>query len=66
MQRNGNCYYSAYSLKLIKFELICTGHIFDDNFEQEYETTPFWLERNVTIIDDEDFSGHDYRSDILV
>ena len=37
-----------------------------DDFEQECETTPFWLERNVTIIDDEDFSGHDYRSDILV
>lgn len=58
--------------KLIKLELICTGHIYDDDFDQaidhfekECKTTPFWIERNVTITD-EDRSGHDYRSDITI
>jgi hypothetical protein len=57
---------------LVKLELVCTGLIgednFDqaiDNFEQDYKTSAFWLERNITI-DDEDRSGHDYRSDITI
>ncbi|CAF1317683.1 unnamed protein product [Rotaria sordida] len=64
---------SVYCLKSIKFELVCTGHIGDDNFhqaiddfEQTCKTIPFWLERNVTITDDEDYSGHDYRDDVVV
>ncbi|CAF1128886.1 unnamed protein product [Didymodactylos carnosus] len=59
--------------KLIKLELICTGPIYNNNFdqasddfEQKCKITPFWLERNVTITDDEDFSAHDYRCDTIV
>jgi hypothetical protein len=55
---------------LLKLELICTGYdgeeTFDqaaDDFELYCQTTPFWLERNVTITD-EDYSSHDYRSDV--
>ncbi len=50
-----------------KLKLICTSPICDDDFiqtiddfQQEYATTPFWLERNVTITDDED------RSDAVI
>jgi hypothetical protein len=46
---------------LRKLELICTGPIYDDDFDQaiddfqqEYATAPFWLERKATITDDED------------
>lgn len=58
--------------KLIKFEFICTGPAYNDDFDQaidgfeeECKTTPFWLERNVTMTD-EDRSGHDYRSDVTI
>jgi hypothetical protein len=58
--------------KLLKLEFICTGPIGDDDFdqaiddfEQECNAIPFWLERNVKITD-EDYSGHDYRFDIAV
>ncbi|CAF1403879.1 unnamed protein product, partial [Rotaria sordida] len=64
---------SIYCTKLINFQLICTGHIFDDDFDQAIDdfqqicqVTSFWFERNVTISDDEDFSGHDYRNDVSV
>ncbi len=57
---------------LVKLELVCTGLIgednFDqaiDNFEQDCKTSAFWLERNITI-EDEDRSGHDYRADIVI
>ncbi len=57
---------------LVKLELVCTGPIWDDNFdqaidnfEQDYKTSAFWLERNITI-GDADRSGHDYRSDITI
>jgi hypothetical protein len=46
---------------LRKLELICTGPIYDDDFDQaiddfqqECTTAPFWLERNAAITDDED------------
>jgi hypothetical protein len=59
--------------KLMKLELKLTGPIFDedfdqalDNFEQECKTTPFWLERNVTFPDDEDWSISDCFSNIVV
>jgi hypothetical protein len=59
--------------KLLKLELICIGPIgnddFDqaaDDFDQECKTTPFWLQRNVKFIDDEDFTGHDYREGVAV
>ncbi|CAF3698267.1 unnamed protein product [Rotaria sp. Silwood1] len=64
---------SIYCMKLINFQLICTGPIFDDNFDQAIDdfqqicqATSFWFERNVTISDDEDFSAHDYRTDVNV
>ncbi|CAF1490519.1 unnamed protein product [Rotaria sp. Silwood1] len=64
---------SIYCMKLINFQLICTGPIFDDNFDQAIDdfqqicqATSFWFERNVTISDDEDFSAHDYRTDVSV
>jgi hypothetical protein len=63
---------SMYCPKLIKFELICTGRIGDHDFdqaihdfEQEYQTISFWLERNVTITD-EVLSGHNYRYEAVV
>ncbi|CAF0998396.1 unnamed protein product [Rotaria sordida] len=63
---------SMYCSKLIKFHLICSGPIWSDefdqiidNFQQIYPTRLFWIERNITISDD-DVSGHDYRSDIAV
>ncbi|CAF3696075.1 unnamed protein product [Rotaria sordida] len=63
---------SIYCSKLIKFHLICSGPIWSDefdqiidNFQQIYPTRLFWIERNITISDD-DVSGHDYRSDIAV
>ena len=59
--------------KLLKLALICTGSIEDDYFrqtsdafQQECATIPFWFERNVTITNDEVFSAHDYRSDIII
>jgi len=59
--------------RLIRLELICTGLIGDDdfddkidNFQEECGRTPFWSERNFTITDDEDRSGHDYRYDAVV
>ncbi|CAF2234532.1 unnamed protein product [Rotaria magnacalcarata] len=59
--------------KLLKLALICTGPIGDDyfhqasnNFQQECATIPFWIERNLTITADENYSGHDYRSDIVI
>ncbi len=49
------------SIELRKLELICTGPIYDDDFDQaiddfqqECTTAPFWLERNAAITDDED------------
>ncbi|CAF3022147.1 unnamed protein product [Rotaria socialis] len=41
-------------------------HQASDDFQQECGTIPFWVERNVTITDDEDYSAHDYRSDIII
>ncbi|CAF1383756.1 unnamed protein product [Adineta ricciae] len=59
--------------KISKFELTCTGPVCDDDFDdaidsfqEECAITPFWIERNVIIIDDEDRSGHDYRSDVII
>jgi len=59
--------------KLLKLELICIGRIGDRgfnraayDFDQECKTTPFWLQRNVKFIDDEDFTGHDYREGVAV
>jgi hypothetical protein len=57
---------------LVKLELVCTGFSWDDNldqavdnFEQDRKTSAFWLERNITI-DDEDRSDQFYRDDITI
>ncbi|CAF1018497.1 unnamed protein product [Adineta steineri] len=64
---------STYCPKLLKLDLICTANVYDDdfgdaedNFEQDCATIRFWIERNVRIIYEEDFSAHDYRDDIVV
>ena len=63
---------SKYCPQLMKLELICTGYVCDeifddaiDHFEHECRTNPFWLERK-TATDDRDRSGHDYRTDLTV
>ncbi|CAF2567606.1 unnamed protein product [Rotaria sp. Silwood2] len=64
---------SIYCTKLINFQLICTGPIYDDNFNQAIDdfqqichATSFWFERDVTISDNEDLSAHDYCADVSV
>ena len=63
---------SKYCPQLLKLELICTGHIYDEifynagnRFEHECGTNPFWLRRK-TATDDSDRSSRDYRADFTV
>ena len=61
-----------YCPQLLKLELICTGHIYDEifynagnHFEQECRTNPFWLRRK-TATNDSDRSSRDYCADFTV
>ena len=63
---------SKYCPQLLKFELICTGYIRDevfndaiDHFIQECRTNPFWLERN-TMANDAERSTQEYCFDLTV
>ena len=73
MRKNGNYYYQHIAPQLLKLELICTGPVwhddFDqasDDFEEECTTVSFWKDRNTTILSGEDWSAHDYRCDTIV
>ncbi|CAF1145961.1 unnamed protein product [Rotaria sp. Silwood1] len=58
--------------KLIKFELICLGDVYDnsfkkaaDNFEQEYNITLFWLKRNTIVRKDRSRCSFCCRFDVV-
>ena len=59
--------------KLVKLDLICTSdvceEIFDEameHFQDECRASSYWQQRKVTVTDEKDRSGHDYRTDLSV